>query len=261
MIRAKPPEEKQACVPVAQGELLEVGRILPYLIKPMSRVSAVDGAGGSMGTFKRLLAGVLLVLAALPSRAQEEPVVGLPCEGCEGVFVGLPEMIPSDARIAPSDEEGEALVIEGIVVDTTGRAQPGIIIYAYHTNAGGIYPRDETLRGTAAYRHGRLRGWAKTDEKGHYRFTTIRPGGYPGRREPEHIHMHVIEPGRCTYYIASIEFDDDPRLTDEDRADQEQGRGGSGLVSPSRGPEGYWFVRRDIVLGLGVPGYEVCAGP
>ena len=154
----------------------------------------------------------LLVWAVTFAEAQER-IVGLPCEGCEAVFVGLPRDIPSVARIAPEGEAGERLLIEGTVRDTSAQPVAGVIIYAYHTDRTGIYPKDEALKGTAAYRHGRLRGWVRSDSAGRYRFETIRPGGYPGSSAPEHIHMHVIEPGRCTYYVADIMFDDDPRLS------------------------------------------------
>ena len=94
-----------------------------------------------------------------------------------------------------------------------------------------------------------------TDSLGHYRFITIRPGHYPQRNAPQHVHMHVIEPGFCTYYIASIHFDDDPLLSDATRRSEDAGRGGSGLTHPTRGADSVWHVRRDIQLGAGVPGY------
>lgn len=185
-----------------------------------------------------------------------EPIVGLPCEGCEAVFEGLPDRLGSTARIAPADEPGEPMRIEGTVYDEGGRPAPGVIVYAYHTDAGGIYPPDDRVsRGSAAYRHGRLRAWVKTDARGRYRFDTIRPGSYPSRDNPAHVHMHVIEPGCCTYYIASIHFKNDPLLSEEDRERDAAARGGSGLVQPLRDENGVWVVRRDIVLGEGVPGY------
>lgn len=182
------------------------------------------------------------------------PVVGLPCEGCEAVFQGMPEEPTSVARIAPEDEPGEPMRILGTVYGPDGDPAPGIIVYAYHTNARGVYPRDERFEGWAA-RHGELRGWAITDEQGGYRFDTIRPASYPNRDTPAHVHMHVIEPGCCTYYIASIHFEDDPVLDPGARKQSADGRGGSGLVDPERNADGVWIVRRDIVLGKGVPGY------
>src|SRR5262245_51730522 len=98
--------------------------------------------------------------AATPGR---EPIIGLPCEGCEAVFDGLPGNLSSRSRISPKDEAGEPMRIEGTVRDGKGRPVPGVIVYAYHTDANGIYPRNESMQGRAAYRHGRLRGWARTD--------------------------------------------------------------------------------------------------
>lgn len=184
-----------------------------------------------------------------------EPIIGGPCEGCEAVFQGLPDSLRSVARIAPEGEPGEPMVIEGTVRDQAGSPAPGVIVYAYHTDTEGVYPPNEHPRGTWAYRHGRLRAWARTDSEGRYRFRTIRPGSYPSRDNPAHVHMHVIEPGCCTYWIASIHFDDDPLLGADERDEDGRARGGPGLETPRRDGDGTWRVRRDITLGEGVPGY------
>ena len=206
---------------------------------------------------RNLLLLALLVLApVIAADAQvtrREPVVGLPCDGCEAVFEGLPAKLTSVARIAPAGEPGEPLRIEGLVKDAQGKPVPGIVIYAYQTNAKGLYP-------TGAVRHGALRGWVISDASGRYTFDTIRPGGYPGTAIPQHVHMHVIEPGRCTYYIDDVLFDDDPRLTPAQRKQMDHGRGGSGIVAPKKGAGGRWLVTRDVILGAGVSGYP-CRSP
>lgn len=205
--------------------------------------------------------GVVLVLAsAAGTAAQEEPVVGLPCEGCDAVFVGLPETVPSTSRIASPGEPGEPMRIEGTIMDRSGTPAPAVIIYAYHTDAQGVYPRTERLQGTPAFRHGRLRGWARSDQNGRYAFETIRPASYPDTETPAHVHMHVIEPGRCTYYLDSIHFTDDPRAGEQESGQADEPRGGSGLVEPRRDASGRWIVEREIVLGRGVPRYERCEG-
>jgi protocatechuate 3,4-dioxygenase beta subunit len=158
----------------------------------------------------------------------------------------MPAQLSSTARIAPGGEPGTPLVIEGVVRTAGGKPAPGIVVYAYHTDDTGIYPR-------AQNRHGRLRGWARADAEGRYRFDTIRPRAYPGRRIPEHVHMHVIEPGKGTYYIDEIRFEDDPLISAANRATEE--RGGKGLALPERAGTG-WRVRRDIVLGQNIPGYR-----
>ena len=197
----------------------------------------------------RVIVVVILLLTTIGPLTAEEPVIGGPCEGCELVFAGIPDELSWNARIARPEEPGTKLRIEGVVRNQDGDPTSGIIVYAYQTDASGVYPKGST-------RHGRLRAWARTGEDGRYRFDTIRPGAYPGRGIPEHVHLHVIEPGFATYWIADINIADDPLLTERDHRRLETGRGGSGLVKPEADPSGGWLVQRDIVLGLEVPGYS-----
>jgi protocatechuate 3,4-dioxygenase beta subunit len=194
--------------------------------------------------------GLLLQMGAFA----EEPVVGLPCEGCEAVFAGKPEKPPAKARLAPAGEPGQPMVLTGLVTGRDGKPRAGIVVYAYQTDAGGIYPPPAKSLGRWPDRHGRLRGWALTDAGGRYTFETIRPGHYPGRQAPEHIHMHVIEPGCATYYIDEVNFTDDPVLEAGARLPK---RAGSGIATPKR-VDGVWQVTRDIRLGLNIPGYPGC---
>lgn len=210
---------------------------------------------GAMRTLALVLSAAVISVSVV--HAQRERVVGGPCDGCEAVFDGLPASVPVEGRVAPADEPGTRMTIDGIVTTASGTPAAGIVIYAYQTDAKGLYPSAPGLRGAAA-RHGRLRGWARTDAQGRYRFLTIRPAGYPNTDIPEHVHLHVIEPGRCTYYIDDIVFEDDPRLTPRQRAAHDRGRGGSGVVRPSREANGVWQVRRDIRLGAGISDYQLC---
>lgn len=176
---------------------------------------------------------------------QQVPIIGGPCEGCDFVFQGMPESLRASTRIAPEDEPGEALTLQGIVRDAQGQPASGIIVYAYHTDAKGLYPHAET-------RHGRLRGWAKTDPNGFYEFKTIRPASYPNSTIPQHIHMHIIEPQKATYYIDDVLFSDDPKL--KETTPKRSPRGGSGVCTPQK-VDGTWLIRRNIQLGQNVPGY------
>lgn len=212
---------------------------------------------------RRLATIAICVFLSSPARAQNqpagparEPIIGGSCEGCEGAFEGLPARLSSVTSIARPSEPGQPMIIDGIVRNQGGAPVAGIIVYAYHTDASGIYRPLENAPGTSARRHGQLRGWAMTDSIGRYRFITIRPGHYPQRNAPQHVHMHVIEPRCCTYYIGSIVFRDDPLLSDAGRRKTEADRGGSGLANPTRGADGIWHVRRDIRLGAGVPDYD-----
>lgn len=196
---------------------------------------------------------VMLVLVAAACNAHASPkevLVGGPCEGCELVFEGRPPKLASSARIAPAAEPGESMTIDGVVRDAAKKPVAGVIVYAYHTNARGEYPPGKT-------RHGALRGFAITDKTGTYHFDTIRPASYPNTKAPQHVHMHVVEPGKCHYTIDDLLFTDDPNLTAEHRKTQDRGRGGSGIATPTR-DKGTWRARRDIVLGAGIADYARC---
>ncbi len=152
-----------------------------------------------------------------------------------------------ETRLAPPGEPGDPLVISGSVFRGDGRTPAsGVVLYVYHTDRGGVYPRrgDETGNGR---RHGYLRGWMRTDARGRYKFTTIRPGAYPGGDDPAHIHATVLEPGREESYIDDYNFEGDPLLTSAYRARLRE-RGGPGIISLTRQADGTWSGTRDIVL-------------
>jgi protocatechuate 3,4-dioxygenase beta subunit len=123
---------------------------------------------------------------------------------------------------------------------------PGVLLYVYHTNSAGIYPKrgDETAN---ARRHGYLRGWVISDENGRFEVRTIRPGTYPNRSEPAHIHMTVKEPGRPEYWIDNILFEGDPLITQKIRA-RRTGRGGPAVVRARRDSSGDLVIHRDVIL-------------
>ena len=93
-----------------------------------------------------------------------------------------------------------------------------------------------------------------TNQSGEYSFRTVRPKAYPKRDTPQHIHLHVIEPNKGTYYIDDITFDDDPLLSQEYR-EKANCRGGCGISTPEKDTDGEWKVSRFIVLGRNIPNY------
>jgi len=204
---------------------------------------------------KALRMALVLGSLSIPAAAVE-PVVGLPCEGCEAVFDGMPKVLTSRTRITPRTEPGEKLVLTGRVLGADGKPRGNVVVYAYQTNAAGIYPPTEKSLSRWADRHGKLRGWVASDADGTYTFETIRPASYPGQKVPQHIHMHVIERGCATYYIDELLFTDDPLLL---QRDGHPDRGGSGITTPRHySSTGAWQVVRDIHLGKNIPGYPGC---
>lgn len=97
---------------------------------------------------------------------------------------------PSSAFIADAAEPGERMVLTGTVFGHDGKPREGVTVYAYHTDAKGLYR-------TKPWGRPRLRGWANTDAAGRYELHTIKPGPYPMRRNPAHIHMTIAVPGQA----------------------------------------------------------------
>lgn len=207
----------------------------------MSRRSVTLGLAAAGGT--------VLVIGCGARTAAGEPVrAGLyDCEGCEAVAERSPAGMPSHVQLAAAAEPGERMILSGQVFMPDGRTPAAdVVIYAHHTNAVGLYA-DGTPETEWSQRHGRLRGWVKTDAEGRYRFDTIKPAPYPSRNMPAHVHLFLAEPDRRPYYIDEVVFAGEFKVDAAYRAAQDL-RGGSGIVALARNPAGIWLARRDIVL-------------
>lgn len=191
--------------------------------------------------------------AAQPQSTKPRPVGG-PCEGCEAIFEYGDRPLRTVDTLPDFHNADEKLLLHGTVYAPDGHTPAaGVILYIYQTNRAGIYPIANGAEGWAR-RHGYLRGWVQTGADGRYAFYTFRPGPYPGRSEPAHIHLTVKEKKRNEYYLDDFLFDDDPLLTAAYRQQLGQ-RGGSGIVQPER--RGALLVaRRDIILGHRIPHYK-----
>ena len=186
--------------------------------------------------------------------AQSRKIVGGGCEGCEAIFEFGEKTLTNVDTLPGFDSTEPKLKLTGTVYYRDGKTPAkDVILYVYHTNRTGIYPKKGDETGWAR-RHGYLRGWIKTDQSGRFTFYTFRPVAYPDRTEPEHIHLTVKEPNKNEYYLDDFVFVDDPILTQEKRSFLSN-RGGSGIGNPE--PEnGMLIFRRDIILGLNIPDYE-----
>lgn len=186
------------------------------------------------------------------AQAQTE-LLGAPCEGCEAVFeYGNKHLNPVDT-LPDFHKPGPKLKVTGIIYKNDGKTPAAnVILYIYHTNQEGIYPTRGDETGWAR-RDGYIRGWIKTDSTGRYTFYTLKPGTYPDRSEPAHIHPVILEPDGDYYYIDNWNFANDPLLADDERSEPAP-RGGSGIVALKE--EGDLLIaERDIILGLNIPNY------
>jgi protocatechuate 3,4-dioxygenase, beta subunit len=112
---------------------------------------------------------------------------------------------------------GERIVVSGRVLDEDGRPVRDSLVEIWQANAAGRYlhkwdqhdaPLDPNFTGV---------GQTFTDEHGHYRFVTIRPGAYPWRNHPnawrpQHIHFSLFGPAFATRLVTQMYFPGDPLL-------------------------------------------------
>lgn len=207
---------------------------LPAVPRAVSRtalLAAVPPAAAALA-----VAGALAVPVGAAAQGTD------PLPACEWCGTGeAPDSLGWRVTIAGEDEPGQRIRIRGVVYQPDGETPaPDVILYLYHTNADGIYAKlgDESGNGR---RHGHLRGWLRTDDRGRYEIRTIRPGNYPGRDAEQHIHVTVQEPdGTPEYWIPSFNFAGDPHLDADPAAPH--------VVTLERGPDGVWLGQRDIVL-------------
>ena len=212
---------------------------------------------------KLQLIGLITLFLSMASCAQgtnkpektNGPHIGGRCEGCEAIYESPVafEKLSNMVWLPDFKEKGQKLAVNGVVYKADGKTPaPNVIIYIYHTDQTGIYPKKGDETGWAK-RHGYLRGWMKTNEKGEYKFFTLRPVAYPGRQAPEHIHVTIKEPDKNEYWIDEYLFDDDPILTDKERKNC-QDRGGSGIIKV-KDVGNMLKAERNIYLGKNIPDY------
>ncbi|MBN7809854.1 intradiol ring-cleavage dioxygenase [Algoriphagus sp. H41] len=195
-----------------------------------------------------------ITISACQSQTNTDSQVGGACEGCEALYeYGDKVLSPVDTLPLFASSEPK-LKLWGKVYQKDGETPAaGVILYIYHTDRTGIYATRGGEKGWGK-RHGFIRGWVKTDDRGDYAFYTFRPSAYPDGTEPEHIHLTVKEPNTNAYYLDNFVFEDDPIL-DQKKRSVLSNRGGSGLALPVL-KNGILEVNRDIILGLNIPDYD-----
>lgn len=206
---------------------------------------------------KKLITVVIIIVISFCVCSQERnayKLVGGPCEGCEAIFeYGDMVLFPVDTLAGFSDSE-KKIKLTGVVYKADGKTPaPDVIVYIYHTNQYGIYKANEEDTGWGK-RHGSSRGWIKTGKDGRYTFYTFRPGVYPSRTDPAHIHCVVLEPDGKYYYISDFLFSDDVLLTDNDLKMSSPRGGESGIITLKYSGS-ILIGERNIVLSKNIPDY------
>ena len=135
----------------------------------------------------------------------------------------------SDVKLEPGEDDltrnantgkeamGERIIVVGTVMDEDERPIPNTLIEIWQANAAGRYhhavdqhnaPLDPNFTGA---------GRCVTNEKGEYRYLTIKPGPYPWLNHPNawrpaHIHLSLFGPSFATRLVTQFFFPGDPLL-------------------------------------------------
>ena len=112
---------------------------------------------------------------------------------------------------------GERIIVTGRVLDESGTPIRNALVEVWQANAAGRYihqvdrhdaPLDPNFHGA---------GRMVTNERGEYRFTTIRPGAYPWRNHPNawrpaHIHFSICGVNFLQRLVTQMYFPGDPLM-------------------------------------------------
>jgi protocatechuate 3,4-dioxygenase, beta subunit len=157
---------------------------------------------------------------ATRTRAPKKPLLLLPHTLSEitGPVYGhdrIGELDHDLTRQHEGEPLGERVILHGRVLDGDGRPVRGTLVEIWQANAAGRYrhvvdghpaPLDPNFTGA---------GRCLTDDEGHYRFITVKPGAYPWPNHPnawraQHVHFSVFGPAFATRLVTQMYFPGDP---------------------------------------------------
>jgi protocatechuate 3,4-dioxygenase beta subunit len=184
-----------------------------------------DGRGSIIRPFRRVAPETQPPLLYEPYRATvlrspRKPLIFLPHTLSEvtGPVYGHESVGADDhdlTRQHAGEPLGERIIVTGRVLDSNGRPVPNTLVEVWQANSAGRYlhikdqhpaPIDPNFSGA---------GRAITDEKGVYRFVTIKPGPYPWLNHynawrPAHIHFSVFGGAFISRLVTQMYFPGDP---------------------------------------------------
>lgn len=210
-----------------------------------------------------LLASVLIMLTSCNGQVKVQTdatqlsgIVGGGCDGCELMYVEMPDALSFEHSSAGWEEGKQKLLLTGKIFQVDGRTPASdVIIYYWHTDDYGLYASNEATP-KLAKEHGKLRGWVKSDKQGNYTIRTSRPAPYPKDNIPQHIHLAIKEPELPNEYYADLYFDDDPLYLNHQKKYGRMDRAGTELLRIVLDGD-IQIAEHNIVLGLNIPNYPV----
>jgi protocatechuate 3,4-dioxygenase alpha subunit len=112
-------------------------------------------------------------------------------------------------RIAGPGAKGERVVIQGRVLDGEGVGVNDALVEIWQANAAGKYAHPEDRQKKALEKGFRGFGRVPTDARGHFRFSTIKPGRVPGpdgKLQAPHLSVTVFMRGMLKQLSTRIYF-------------------------------------------------------
>ena len=160
--------------------------------------------------------------ASSVKRAPMRPLIAVPQTLSEftGPVFGHSDIVATDADLTKqgaAEPLGERIIVSGRVLDEDARPVRNALIEVWQANAAGRYlhkadqhdaPLDPNFTGC---------GRTLTDERGRYRFVTIKPGAYPWGNHPNawrpnHIHFSLFGDYFGSRLVTQMYFPGDPLL-------------------------------------------------
>ncbi len=185
---------------------------------------------GNCGMATALVAALAAVWMAGPAAAQNRG-------DCRGMAAEQWSIV-----IAAADEPGQRLVVEGRVLASDGETPvAGATVFVFHTDAEGYYSRGGMDESDA-----RLCGLMLTDERGRYRFESVKPAHYATGGPPAHVHYRVWGPG-IRRQSFTLNFEGDPKLGERGR-DASANPTWATIRPATKGEDGVLRVIRDLRL-------------
>ena len=160
--------------------------------------------------------------ASTVKRSPSEPLVVLPTSLSEvtGPLFGYDVIKANDFDLTKQgggEPIGERIVVSGRVLDANARPVANTLVEIWQANAAGRYPHHRDNHNAPLDPNFTGCGRTLTDDRGCYRFVTIRPGEYPWRNHhnawrPAHIHFSLFGPAFATRLVTQMYFPGDPLL-------------------------------------------------
>jgi protocatechuate 3,4-dioxygenase beta subunit len=112
---------------------------------------------------------------------------------------------------------GERIIVAGRVLDEDEQPIPNALIEIWQANAAGRYHHEVDQHNAPLDPNFLGAGRCMTNERGEYRFLTIKPGPYPWLNHPNawrpsHIHLSLFGPSFLTRLVTQFYFPGDPLI-------------------------------------------------